>query len=79
MTQSPRGNGWRWGNDSCNRQYGYEGEKWVCYFWISGFSHVSIGVHFDWYNPNFEIHVPFGFVRFGIRESWRAAVSGRMM
>ena len=61
------GEGWVWG-----RQIGYEGTKWCCYFWRSGWTHLSLGLHFDWFNPNIEIHLPLGFIRIGVRSEWHS-------
>lgn len=66
-----RPEGWLWG-----RGIGYEGRKWVCYFWRSGWTHISLGLHLDWGAPNIEIHVPFGFIRIGVRTEWRANNDG---
>ena len=47
------------------RMIGYEGDRWCCYFWRSGWAHISIGFHIAFEMPNIEIHVPFGFFRVG--------------
>jgi len=43
---------------------GYEGKKWVAYFWFVGWANLSLGLHFHT-GGNIEIHLPFGFVRIG--------------
>ncbi len=41
-------------------------KRWpVAYWFHSGTSHISLGFHIDWYQPNIEIHLPFGFFRIG--------------
>lgn len=47
--------------------YGYEGKKWVAYFWFQGWRNIQLGLHVDLESPNMEIHLPFGFVRLGRR------------
>ena len=45
----------------------------VAYWFHSGSSHISLGFHLDWYSPNIEIHLPFGFFRIGwarLEEPW---------
>lgn len=49
------------------RLYGYEGEKFVSYFWFVGWWALSIGFHVSIRDLNFEIHMPFGFIRIGGR------------
>lgn len=44
---------------------GYEGEWCCCYWWFTGWCHLSFGVHVHLCAPNLEIHLPFGFVRVG--------------
>lgn len=36
-----------------------------CYWHFMGWSHVSFGFHVCLSMPNAELHLPFGFVRFG--------------
>lgn len=57
---------WHWFTDPARRMAGYEGQRFVCYFWLSGLSHISLGLHLDWAMPNFEIHLPLGFIRIGV-------------
>jgi hypothetical protein len=38
------------------------------YFFL-GFNHFSLGIHFCSTVPNIEIHLPFGFIRFGLVDS----------
>ncbi len=40
-------------------------ERFICYWWFTGWTHLSVGVHVDLAGPNLELHVPFGFVRIG--------------
>lgn len=51
------------------RQTGYEGDRWVCFFWFVGWDCLSLGLHLCTSAPNIEIHVPFGFIRIGVRSS----------
>jgi len=51
---------------------GYEGNKWVAYFWFVGWDCLSCGIHFCTSAPNIEIHVPFGFFRIGKTKNKRA-------
>lgn len=48
---------------------GYEGKKWVCFFWFVGWDCISFGFHFCMSAPNIEIHLPFGFIRVGINKN----------
>lgn len=48
---------------------GYCGRKWVLYFWFVGWDCLGLGVAVCLSIPHFEIHLPFGFVRFGRRRS----------
>ena len=48
------------------RLYGYEGPRWVCYFWFVGWDCLSLGFHVC-LRGNPEVHVPFGFTRVGRR------------
>jgi len=52
---------------SPQRMFGYEGRKWVCYYWFNGFTHLSLGLHIYWPAPNVEVHLPGGFLRIGVR------------
>jgi hypothetical protein len=45
---------------------GYEGKKYCCYYWRSSTWHISLGVHIDLSKPNFELHIPTGFIRIGM-------------
>lgn len=54
-----------------SRAVGYQGKKWECKFWHTGFAHFSFGFHVHLGCPNIEIHLPFGFIRAGIRSEWR--------
>jgi len=35
------------------------------YYWFVGWHHLSFGFHVDLKSPNIEIHLPFGFLKFG--------------
>lgn len=39
--------------------------KWICHWHFVSWSSISLGLSFDWWQPNIEIHLPFGFIRFG--------------
>jgi len=39
--------------------------KFVCYFHFVSWTCISLGLHADIFLPNIEIHIPFGFIRFG--------------
>ncbi len=57
------------------RQFGWEfSNGFVAYFWRSGWTHISLGLHVDWRTPNFEIHIPFGFIRIGMRSRVQDAI-----
>lgn len=58
--------------------FGYEGCKWVAYFWFVRWDCLSLGFHICLGAPNVEVHVPFGFVRVGrrSREEWRMSSRG---
>ena len=45
--------------------FGYDGPKWAFYYYFIKFYHISLGLHIDLYQPNIEIHLPFGFIRIG--------------
>lgn len=45
--------------------YGFEGKRWVAYFYCIGWDHWSLGFHACLTAPNIEIHLPFGFFRLG--------------
>jgi hypothetical protein len=47
------------------RPLGYEGRRFVAYFWFVGWWALSLGAHVSLRDPNVEIHIPFGFVRIG--------------
>jgi len=40
-------------------------KKFVAYLYINGFDNLSLGFHICLSLPNFEIHIPFGFIRIG--------------
>lgn len=37
----------------------------ICYFYFQGFDCLSLGAHICLSQPNFELHIPFGFFRIG--------------
>jgi hypothetical protein len=37
----------------------------VAYFYFNGWDSIQLGISICWSQPNIEIHVPFGFFRFG--------------
>lgn len=39
--------------------------KFVAFWWFVGWELISFGVSIDTKSPNIEIHLPFGFIRFG--------------
>ena len=47
------------------RLFGIDGDRWVLYFWFVGWDCFSLGFHVCLSVPNFEIHLPFGFIRAG--------------
>ena len=52
-------------SDVESRTYGYNGERYVCYFHFVEWYCISLGLHLDLRTPNLEIHLPFGFIRIG--------------
>ncbi|UFX42157.1 hypothetical protein HAP47_0023135 [Bradyrhizobium sp. 41S5] len=70
-TRRAKENWARWEEMRRTRMFGWEGETWVCYFWRSGWDHLSFGLHFCFGGPNMEIHLPFGFLRIGRRTDRR--------
>jgi hypothetical protein len=44
------------------------GKVFEAYFYFIGWDHVSLGIHFCWTLPNFELHLPGGFLRIGWRD-----------
>lgn len=40
--------------------------EFACYFHRTGWNLFSLGVNIDVTSPNFEIHLPFGFIRCGM-------------
>jgi len=42
-------------------------KKFVCYFFFVGWGCISFGIHFCLEALNFEIHIPFGFIRVGFK------------
>jgi len=51
------GQAFGWGKD--------KSEGFVCYFYFISFWHWSLGLSFWPVGPNIEVHLPFGFIRFG--------------
>jgi hypothetical protein len=50
-------------------------KKFACYFFFVGWSCISLGIHFCLSCPNFELHIPFGFIRIGMVELCPTPVS----
>lgn len=46
--------------------------KFVCYWWFVGWHCWSLGVHFSTDPRNFELHLPFGFIRIGLERDHEA-------
>jgi len=46
--------------------YGIETERFVAYWFFTGWTQISFGINISLEGPNIEIHIPFGFVRLGI-------------
>ncbi len=42
-----------------------EPARFCCYLHVTSWAHISGGFHFDLSGPNFEIHLPFCFIRMG--------------
>jgi len=42
-------------------------KKFVCYFFFVGWDCISFGIHICLSAPNIEIHLPFGFIKVGIK------------
>jgi hypothetical protein len=42
-------------------------KKFICYFYFVGWWSIAFGLSLDIKSPNLEIHMPFGFLRFGWR------------
>jgi hypothetical protein len=42
--------------------------RWMAGFYFNGFQNVQLGFHVNLRIPNFEIHVPFGFCRIGMKD-----------
>ena len=45
-----------------------------CFYWhFVDWTCISLGFHIDFYQPNIEIHLPFGFFRIGwlCRKAWK--------
>lgn len=54
------------------RLFGYEGERFVAYWWFVGWWAISFGFHVSLLDRNMEIHLPFGFLRIGGRRTSRS-------
>lgn len=48
------------------------GRVFEAYWHFTSWAHVSFGMHADFSLPNIELHLPFGFFRFGWRRKYRA-------
>lgn len=46
--------------------FGYNGQRFVCYFWFVSWGSISLGLHLSLDPLNVEVHVPFGFFRIGV-------------
>lgn len=45
---------------------GYEGPRWVAYYYLIGLANWSLGFHVHLAQPfNVELHLPGGFIRIG--------------
>ena len=55
----------RWQGLLKSKMTGWESPEWCCYFWHTGWDHISLGLHICLGGPNIEIHLPFGFIRVG--------------
>lgn len=56
------------------KMIGYEGKKYICYFWFVGWWAFSLGIHIDVKSPNIELHIPFGFIRIGKKHAPSIAI-----
>ena len=45
--------------------------KWVFFYYLVSWYHFNLGIHIDFKSPNIEIHIPFGFIRFGKEIGYR--------
>ena len=52
-----------------NPKYNYR--KLVFKWWFVGWEMFSLGFHIDFFSPNIEIHLPFGFIRIGFEKHYR--------
>lgn len=69
-----KSDGWHFGRvweGDCYHLFGYEDAKWAFYFYFIGWSFWSLGIHIYPPAPNIEIHLPFGYIRVGIRSSYK--------
>lgn len=41
--------------------------QFVAYWHFNGFDNISFGLSINLHLPNLEIHLPFGFIRFGMQ------------
>ena len=39
--------------------------KFVAHWWFVGWEQISFGITIDFFSPNIELHLPFGFFRLG--------------
>ena len=51
-----------------------EERRFCAYFWPVGWWSISLGVSIDIHSPNIEIHLPFGFIRFGWQITYPDAI-----
>jgi len=45
--------------------------RFICYYYFISWWHWSLGIHFDPYYPQIEIHLPGGFIRVGLADDLR--------
>ena len=48
------------------RVFGYNGKRFVAYFWFIDWCNISMGISLYLSAPNIEIHLPFGFIKIGV-------------
>lgn len=50
---------------TARRPFGFEGQRYVAYWWFVGWWALSLGAHVSLKHRNLEVHLPFGFFRVG--------------
>ena len=48
----------------------------VHYWWFTGWDNIALGININWRLPNIEIHLPFGFIRFGLFDNFEVTDYG---